>query len=161
MPYLSPTVGLYFFADDYIRFVSDLRRYLSLELEFITVDMSRHRDELIARGQQDKPIGRIDDVEIVFLHYGSREEAKEKWDRRKARVNYDDLIFKFSRMNCCSEKHMAAFDALPYERKILLNDRKPPVYKCETYWDGPSDEKGIILDTDPFPGSIAIKIFIN
>ena len=28
MPYLSPTAGLYFFAPDYIKFVSNLRKYL-------------------------------------------------------------------------------------------------------------------------------------
>ena len=28
MPYLTPTAGLYFFAPDYIKFVSDLKKYL-------------------------------------------------------------------------------------------------------------------------------------
>ena len=159
MPYLSPTVGLYFFADDYIRFVSDLRRYLSTELEFISVEESKHAGILREQKQERVPIGKLDDVELIFLHYKSREEAREKWDRRKARVNYDDLILKFSRMNGCTEEHMAAFSAIPYERKILLNDRKVPLYKCEKYWKDNKLTGGAFMDTDPFPGSIdLIKI---
>lgn len=39
-------------------------------------------------------LGRIDDVEICFIHYKTFNEALEKWERRKKRVNFDNLIFK-------------------------------------------------------------------
>ena len=160
MPYLSPTVGLYFFADDYIRFLSDLRRYLSLELEFITADESKHKDELYRRGQQDRPIGRLGDVEIVFLHYGSREEAGEKWNRRKKRVNYGHIYYKMSQQNGCNESHMKSFSDLPCSNLILLTSRKKPRYDCEFYWNGKTRNGEIAGDTEPFPGNISlVKIF--
>ena len=113
MPYLSPTVGLYFFAEDYLRFVSNLRYYLSLDLIFIPAEKSRYAETLRERNQLHVPIGMLDDVEIIFLHYKSREEAKEKWVRRKQRVNFEDIILKFSNMNLCTEECMKEFDNLP------------------------------------------------
>jgi uncharacterized protein (DUF1919 family) len=157
MPYLTPTVGLYFFADDYLKFVKDLSHYLESELTFINTDESRYKDVLLKRKEDHVPIGKIDDVEIVFLHYKSEAEAKEKWDRRKARVNYDNLYFKFSKMNLCTEDHLREFAALPYENKFILNNRKKPVYPCEIYWNGESNINEIIVDTKPFPGRVPIQ----
>ena len=42
LQYTSPTVGLLFFADEYIRFLSDIKYYLSLDLEFIPKTESRY-----------------------------------------------------------------------------------------------------------------------
>lgn len=157
MPYLSPTAGLYFFAPDYIRFVSDLHYYLSVPLKFIDASESKYFNELKRRNQTEKPIGILDDVEIVFLHYKTKEEAKEKWDRRKARVNYEHIILKNSRMNLCTEKEIEAFNSLPFENKIFLNNRLPLKYESEIYWRGAGNEYGIIRDNDPFPGKIKLK----
>ena len=33
----------------------------------------------------------LDDIEIHFNHYISFEEAKNKWDERKRRINYDNI----------------------------------------------------------------------
>lgn len=154
MPYLSPTAGLYFFAEDYLKFISDLRHYLDTPLRFIPAEESKYYEELKRRNQTEKPIGILDDVEIVFLHYPTAEEAAEKWNRRKERVNYDHLIFKFSRMNLCTDEHIARFDALPLERKFVLNNRLVPRLLSEIYWPGYDDREDIQSDTQPFPGKL-------
>ncbi len=161
MPYLSPTAGLYFFAPDYIKFVSDLRRYLATPLRFINPEESKYYEELKKRNQTDKPIGILDDVEIVFLHYKTKEEAKEKWDRRKARVNYEHIILKFSRMDLCTEKELEQFDSLQFRNKFVLNNRIPLKYKCEVYWKEEWNEKGIFRDTVPFPGNLKLRKILN
>lgn len=161
MPYLSPTAGLYFFAPDYIKFVSDLRRYLDTPLRFIKPEESKYYDELKKRNQTDKPIGILDDVEIVFLHYKTKEEAEEKWNRRKARVNYNNIILKFSRMDLCTEKEIEAFDALEFENKFVLNNRLPLRYKSEVYWKEEWKENGIDRDTIPFPGNLKLNLLLN
>lgn len=119
LPYTSPTVGLLLFADDYIKFVSNLKYYLSLELKFIPKKESRYYDDY---QEKDKyyPIGVLDDIEIVFLHYKSEEEAREKWNRRKARINWDNLIVKFNDQNKATEEHIRVFDKLPYENKLCF-----------------------------------------
>lgn len=161
MPYLSPTAGLYFFAPDYIKFVSDLRRYLDTPLRFINPEDSKYYEELKKRNQTDKPIGVLDDVEIVFLHYKTKEEAKEKWDRRKARVNYEHIILKFSRMDLCTEKELELFDSLQFRNKFVINNRIPLKYKCEVYWKEEWNEKGISRDTVPFPGNLKLRKILN
>lgn len=161
MPYLSPTAGLYFFAPDYIKFVSDLRRYLSTELRFIEAENSKYYDELIRREQTDKPIGILDDVEIVFLHYKTKEEAAEKWNRRKERVNFDNIIIKFSRMNLCTDKEIEEFDSIPLKNKFVLNNRLPLKYKSEVYWKEQYSETGISHDTILFPGNLKLTELLN
>lgn len=161
MPYLSPTAGLYFFAPDYIKFVSDLKRYLDMPLEFIEPEHSKYYEELKKRNQTDKPIGIIADVEIVFLHYKTKEEAKEKWERRKKRVDYEHIILKFSRMDLCTEEEIAVFDSLPFENKFILNNRLPLKYKSEVYWNENWNEKGIQRDTTPFPGNLNLRKLLN
>ena len=156
MPYLSPTVGLYFFADDYLKFVKNLRHYLSLELRFIPVEESKYYSELVERKQEKVPIGCLDDVEIVFRHYKTPQEAREKWERRKARINWDNIILKFSRMNCCTEEHLKMFDEIPFQNRIMLNISRKQKYKSEIYWDGPQDKHEILLDTTPFPGNLPL-----
>lgn len=99
IPKLSPTVGTYFFADDYIKFITNLQYYLSKPIIFITAEESKYRDTLYERGEKDIPIGVLGDVEIVFLHYKSIDIARDKWNRRIRRVNYNNLVAKFSRMN--------------------------------------------------------------
>lgn len=161
MPYLSPTAGLYFFAPDYIKFVSDLHRYLNTPLRFINPEESKYYEEIKKRGQTEKPIGILDDVEIVFLHYKTKEEAEEKWNRRKERVNFDNIILKFSRMDLCTEKEIAEFDSLPFQNKFVLNNRLPLKFKSEVYWNETWNEDGILRDTIPFPGNLRINKLLN
>lgn len=57
LPYLSPTAGLYFFADDFVRFAGALRRYTSAPLRFIDAADSRHADLLAQKGELKKIVG--------------------------------------------------------------------------------------------------------
>ena len=119
MKYLSPTIGLYFFADDYIKFVTNFEHYINCELTFIPRSKSKYYYNY---KDKDKyyPIGKLDDIEIVFLHYKSEEDAYQKWNRRKNRINYNNLIFKFNDMNLAKKEDILKFDALPYKNKICF-----------------------------------------
>lgn len=161
LPYLTPTVGLYFFAEDYLKFVKNLNYYLSLELQFIDNNESKYVDYLKDRNHMEVPIGILDDIEIVFLHYSSKEEAKVKWEKRKQRVNYSNIIIKFSKMNGCTETQIKDFDEIDFKNKFVLNNRKNPVYDSEMYWDGKSNEVEILSDTSPFPGNLNISNILN
>ena len=54
----------------------------------------------------------------MFLHYKSKEEAAEKWNRRKERIQWDNLFFKMSEQNLCNPEILKKFDSLPAEKKI-------------------------------------------
>ncbi len=121
LPKQSPTVGLFFMASDYIKFISDLRNYLSEELIFIEPTESKWKNQVC----EDKrfgtyPIGRLKDIEIFFLHYHSVEEAKTKWERRCRRINWNRMIVKFNDQNNCTEQELESFIKMPYKHKIFF-----------------------------------------
>ena len=76
--FLSPTVNLYILPKDFIKFVNNLDYYLSLTPK---VEMGK-----------DYPIGTLGDIQINFMHYSSPEEAVEKWEERKQRINFDKIF---------------------------------------------------------------------
>lgn len=162
LPYLSPTAGLYFFASDYVKFVSNLRYYIGLPLRFISISESRYAEELTRRGEQDKIIACLDDVEIVFLHYSTPQEAEEKWKRRCARINWDNLFIKFSEMNECSETDIQTFDAINFPNKICLMSHPRPSIECGIYFSRAISETGQLLnDTDRFQRGFSITKWLN
>ena len=119
-PYESPTVGLYFYTDEYIKFLSRLKEYIGMDLIFIPTNQSKYFDELVKRNETNKIIGLLGDVEIVFLHYKTEEEALEKWKRRCTRINWNHLIVKMTEQNKCSQKALQAFDNLPFKQKMVF-----------------------------------------
>lgn len=125
LPYFSPTVGLYFFAEEYIKLLRNLEENIKGPLKFISIKDSKYAKELYARNQENVPVGVLNNnIEIVFLHYKTKEEAYEKWKRRVKRINFDKLIVKFSEMNLCEMKHIIEFEKMPYKNKILLLGQK-------------------------------------
>lgn len=99
MQKLSPTVGCYIFAEDYIRMIENLKQYLTGKIEIGNAKQSSHYEILKQRGQQHIPIGFINDIEIIFLHYKDPKVAKEKWEKRCSRINWENMILKFSYMS--------------------------------------------------------------
>ena len=126
MQYNTPTLGLYFFADDYIEFLSNLKYYLTeAKLEFL--DESRYPlgNERRAKWTHWYPIGLLGGkVEIQFLHYHTEKEAAEKWYRRAQRVNFDKLFIIGMEQNLCTIDDIKAFDKLPFEKKIFFSTKQ-------------------------------------
>lgn len=126
LPYDTPTVGLYFFSDDYIKFVSNLKYYMcDCELRVTDNSESKYRDILLSKGGENAvcPVGHLDDIEIIFLHYKTKEEAESKWNRRKERIHWDNLIIKNTEMNGCTLEHMKQYDSLPFDTKIIFTTK--------------------------------------
>lgn len=163
LPYATPTIGLYFFADDYIRFIGDLRGHLAMPLEMIEAKDSAYAAELARLGQLDKPVGRLGDVEIVFLHYKSAQEALEKWNRRLRRVNYDNLIVKFSYMNNCRDELIDQFCRMPFRNKfVFVHSRTLAAKYAEAiYFPGWEEEGQIRNDTDRYCSYINLVKVLN
>lgn len=120
LPKLSPTVGCYFYADDYIRFISNLPRYLNTPLEIISATESKHFESLRIKNQLDVPVGVLDDVEVILLHYKDPKVAIEKWNRRIQRINPNNIILKFSFMNECTDELFTQFTNIQGVKKIAF-----------------------------------------
>lgn len=122
LPKNSPTVGLYFMPDDYIKFLKNIKEYVTYELKFITIEESKWKDFVkendIKAGQY--PIGKLNDIEIFFLHYYSEQEALDKWKRRCKRINWNKLIYKFNDQNGCTEKNVKDFLNMDFKNKLFF-----------------------------------------
>lgn len=120
LPKLSPTVGTYLYADDYVKMISNLQYYMSCDLKIIRAEEANHYEDLKRAKHTDVPIGRLDDVEIVFLHYKDGTVAKSKWERRVRRINWDNIIIKFSYMSNCSDKNIKDFQKISGVKKFCF-----------------------------------------
>ena len=65
----------------------------------------------------DYPVVKLGDIELNMNHYRSFDEAVKTWERRTARINWDNL---FVTMHTEDEKILQEFDALPYEKKACF-----------------------------------------
>lgn len=112
LEYNTPTVGLFFYAPCYIKFIENLKENLSGDLKFI--DQSKYDMANEIRMKNLYPIGVInDEIEIHFLHYKTNEEALEKWTRRSDRVNFSNLFFSLTDNDLCTMEEIEAFDKFP------------------------------------------------
>lgn len=142
LPKNSPTVGMFFFPDDYIKFVSNLKYYINYELRFINPYDSKWKDQAkIDKRFGNYPIAVLDDVEMFCLHYKSEQEVIEKWQRRCKRINYEKLLVKFNDQNGCTQKNIIDFLNVPIKNKIVFTCKK---------WNNILDERVIEIKQKHF-----------
>lgn len=167
LPYQTPTIGLYFMADDYILFLENLDYCLEANLSFIEPGMSKYYNILNNTHNFGKyPIGIIylDElkmIEIHFLHYTNQTEALKKWNNRKKRINKDKMIIKFSDQNNCNMDIIRRFEALPYKNKVFFGTNK---YTNDTiYIKGPRYYQYLPTSYEPFGNSAKFNVtkYIN
>ena len=114
--FLSPTINLAMDGPDFCTFCENLEHYLSGDLVEVKTE------------QVPYPVGRIEDVEIRFVHYKSFEEAKKKWYERAARVDLDNiLIMAHDRDGMNDEACLKRFDQLKYP-KVMFTAQSHPSY---------------------------------
>ena len=131
----SPFVNLFVYPDDFLKILSNLSFYMNCELVELIQD------------EFDYPVGILnDEIKIYFMHYNCFAEAKEKWDLRRRRINYDNLFVIMTDRDGCTEEHIKQFDALPYTHKVIFTakpyEEYSSVVQCEEYSN--SDCVGIL-----------------
>ena len=151
LPYQTPTIGLFIMPDDYLKFVNNLEYYLlKCKLSFVSSDECKHKDELRNHdGFGTYPIGKLDDVEIFFVHYKDKKEAREKWTRRAERINWDNLIIKFNDQNGCTAQQIKEFNKIDkYKKMICFTAKKIPGKYNVHMWEFKKD--GFVVDDKYF-----------
>ena len=132
LQFRSPTINLFFENNDFIIFLEHLKYYLSLEL--MPVETDRPYPVAVLKGMYG-------DVRVFFMHYHSFEEAKDKWNARKERMDYDNL-FVIMESQKCDKSIVEKFDRLPYNHKAIITDRKYSDIKCSIAMKEGFYEKG-------------------
>ncbi len=144
--FLSPTIDLFFFAEDFIRFVADLPRYLGAELKL--------------RWGDNYPIGTLDDVTIHFMHYATCQEAKDAWQRRCKRVNLERVLVLSTDRNGFTPEVYEKWKQLPYKK--LLFTAKPEFAKDhESIYYPEYEANGFVGDLIPRREFYKGKVLVN
>ncbi|EOU2062754.1 DUF1919 domain-containing protein [Clostridium perfringens] len=110
LKFLSPTINLFFTANDFVKFCENLNYYLSIEVDYY--------------GESDSgyPIGILDDIKLHFVHYKSFEQAKLKWEERKKRINYENIFIIATDRDGLTKSLLQRFNELKY-KKVLFSSK--------------------------------------
>lgn len=124
LPFRSPTINLMIEMNDFIKFVENLEWYL--EQKIIECD-----------GQgKSYPIGRLDDIQINFVHYQTFEDAVEKWELRKQRIDWENLFIIGCEKDGCTYETLQRFERLPYENKVIFTKQNYSEFSSAYYVKG-------------------------
>ncbi len=104
----SPFVNMFISAEDYIKILQNFQHYMSIE------------PRCIDNGGLPYPLAALDDVILHCVHYKSEEEIVKKWNDRKARMDMSNCFVMFTERDGCTQKHLEAFDALPFQNKVVF-----------------------------------------
>lgn len=123
LEYMSPTCGMFIMPEDYIKFIYNLKKYLNFELKEIKLDESNYK-EYLGKIKYTGTIGKLNDIEIMFLHYKNFEEAKQKWERRSKRINFNNIIYKFNDQNNCTYEELEKFEKFEAKNKLCFTAKR-------------------------------------
>lgn len=124
LPYKTPTIGCFIMPKDFLKMCEDLKTYMDIELLEVSPENSKYRSYFEKNFYEYNkfgkyPIGRLNDIEIHFLHYETFNVSKENWDRRKKRINWENIIIKLNDQNGLLEEDFQRFNLLAYKNKLF------------------------------------------
>lgn len=129
LPYNTPTVNLFLFAPCYLKFVRHLDYYLSLPLVFNPKSRYKQGEKIRDGYQHHYPIGTLDDIEVHFMHYHDETDARDKWERRKQRINGSNMTLAMTDKDLFTPELLYEFDELDYPNKYVLTAKHWPDIK--------------------------------
>lgn len=136
LEFLSPTINMYMHNLDYIKFACNLNHYLSLPLDFIKTD-------------DGFPVAMLGDIKLNFNHYATNKEAKECWNRRKARINYENLFLIFYYREGFTIEQIREIEKAKCKGKAVLT-HKPLGLDYKVYMRGNGDPEQNFLEKDKY-----------
>ena len=113
LQFKSPTINMFFPSKkQYLKFCCNIKYYL-------TVPLIECKDERFPY-----PVGLLEDIEIVFNHSKTFEEAYVSWNNRKKRVNYDNIFLIFDDYVDAEYDDLIQFNKIPCQGKVILTAKE-------------------------------------
>ena len=119
----SPFVNLYLEPADFIKYLQNPTYYHAQTLAFEQTDYAY-------------PVATLGDIRLYFVHYHSEQDAREKWQQRSARINWDNLFVMMTARDGFTDADLQAFDALPYKHKVVFVHKPYPHIASAVYIRG-------------------------
>lgn len=124
----SPTVNL--IIPGYLKFAGNLKYYLNTPMV---------RGKVTPQGW---PIGMVGDIQILGVHYQSYEDLSQAWERRRKRVNFDNVFLIATDEYIKTPQDIETFSKLPYP-KVLFKSNNEINYDFEIYIPGSSKRDNV------------------
>lgn len=111
--FLSPTINLWFEEKDFLKFCISPQYYLNCDFHFLPEAEKDVSYPVGCLGEGDRRIS------VYFEHYKSNQECVENWNRRKARIDWDNLFVVMSDLEL-SDADIQKFYQIQAKRKIMF-----------------------------------------
>lgn len=141
LEFKSPTINLYMKALDFIKFCENLREYLEVDTITECTDPS-------IIGKRKYPIGILKDIYLYFVHYKSIEEAQLKWNSRKKRINWDNILIICSDRDGMTSELKDRFEKLQF-KKIMFTHKTEKRGTEFVYIPGYENQGEVGIVTEP------------
>lgn len=108
LEFKTPFINMFVLHSEYLKFLKNPKYYIECPLVF---EKMAYDSNLNA----DYPVVRCGDIALHFNHCRTFEEALVCWERRKRRINWNNILVMFYSEN---DDMINEFSNLPYEKKI-------------------------------------------
>lgn len=130
----SPTINTLIYGNEFVYFANNLKYYISINL--VLHDNTNYPIGIL---KSDNP--NLPDIYIHFLHDNDFEIAKQNWNRRKQRVNYNNLIIIYEHFNKTSTSVLQDYNSINCDKKIAFTHKKFKNIPCSFYVKACKNEK--------------------
>lgn len=114
LEFKSPTINCFFMADDYVKYISNLEYYNTLDV----------RAEIDSTIRNNTIILYIGDICAHFIHDNNPEKVVSDWYRRRERVNMENLFIIGSDRDGWNDEAMEIFKRCPYNKCFFTVNKK-------------------------------------
>lgn len=109
--FYSPTINLWMYEPDFQKFCLNLNYYKNSSLRFVD---GKKKYPVAILGEEDK------EITIFFLHYQSKEEAKNKWNERIKRIDEDNLYVIATDNDGISKNDLERWKEMKCKNKVVF-----------------------------------------
>lgn len=106
----SPFVNLFLSDKDFNKLAANLKFYMKQKLVYL-------KDGYEKKLKKNYPIAALHDITIHFNHYENFSQAIDKWEKRKKRINWNNILFETTTESVEVAKE---FDKLELEHKLCF-----------------------------------------
>lgn len=149
MKFYSPFINMFINNKDFLKLMNDFTWYMEQPLVYL-------KEEYEVNLKRNYPVAGLGDIALHMNHYFNFDEALAAWNKRKSRINFDNLLFvmrideqqEAKVFEECSHKHKIGFSKEPYPYKNIIY--LPPRDDCEFYAQVNSCADTSILSLKPY-----------
>lgn len=148
LQFRSPFINLYLTPEDFVLALEHLDEFLKTPIEEFH------------GGNQPYPVGiGAYGIKVYFMHYETFEEAVNKWNVRRKRVDRDNMGIMLTNYKRNDIELLKRFDALPYQHKVVFVPYPVPEIESAFYLKGYDAEKKNLYRTVTITGKRCIDQF--